>query len=309
MKRALVDKRPDGWTAGSATRVLRGHGFQVRRVSETVLFAVKHRTAPLGFLIFHVSFFLLFIGGGLIYYTRFVGVTTLVEGQEYEGGFPVHLGASVRLRRAGGSVSMNTRVNHPATWGPATLLIRKAGLAPGLWLQDKDGFSIDRLLVAAKTMGNEPTTIPAGDGDLSVTIEPLPEGSDFPSRADLSETAIRLQVTEGEREVFRGALLPGEVASWDGGRLVLEEIRYWAGFQVVEERGGAVLIFGFVLAVVGLTWRLLWYRRTVAVVWDDQEVRLVGKGEYYRGHFKKELEGIFDSLLEETVAPENAEDN
>jgi hypothetical protein len=293
----------------------------------------------LGFLIFHVSFFLLFIGGGLIYYTRFVGVTTLVEGQEfdgryqqinrrpptgrvspirfrleevearYEGGFPVHLGASVRLRRAGGSVSMNTRVNHPATWGPATLLIRKAGLAPGLWLQDKDGFSIDRLLVAAKTMGNEPTTIPAGDGDLSVTIEPLPEGSDFPSRADLSETAIRLQVTEGEREVFRGALLPGEVASWDGGRLVLEEIRYWAGFQVVEERGGAVLIFGFVLAVVGLTWRLLWYRRTVAVVWDDQEVRLVGKGEYYRGHFKKELEGIFDSLLEETVAPENAEDN
>ena len=325
---ALVAERPQGWDGSLAARALRGHGFRVRRVGGSTLWAVKHRTAPLGFLLFHMSFFLLFLGGGLIYYTRFVGLLTLIEGQEFDGryqeirrrpptgrvspirftlkevdaryeqGFPVYLGATFLLRRGGSSVEQRARVNHPATWGAATLLIRQAGLAPGFWLQDDRGFSLDRVVVATQSLGHEPTIVPLREGEWTLALEPLASDQDFPRREDLSSTALRLRVADGESELFSGALRPGQTASWPGGRLVLEEIRYWAGIQVVEERGGGLLITGFLLAVVGLIWRLLWYRRELAVAWDDRQVRMAGRGEYYRGHFRHELEKIFHSLLE-----------
>jgi hypothetical protein len=327
MSRALVAARPEAWSRGDATRALRGHGFRVSRVGESVLWAVKHRTAPLGFLLFHFSFFLLFLGGGLIYYTRFVGLTTLIERQEFDGryqqvlrrpptgrvpplrffleevearyedGFPVHLGATLRLRRGGSAVEKRARVNHPATWGAATLLVRQAGLAPGFWLQDERGYSLDRVAVAAKTLGDESTTVPLDAASLMLTIEPLPPGVDFPEREGLAGTALTVSVMREDEVLFEGELRPGEAASWDEGRLVLEEIRYWAGIQVVEERGGGILILGFLVGVAGLVWRLVWYRREVAVVWDESEVRLVGKGEYYRGHFRHELEEILTDVL------------
>ena len=60
MEESLSGGLPGEWSPGRVAQVLRGFGFQVRRQGERTFWGVKHRTAPLGFLLFHLSFFLLF---------------------------------------------------------------------------------------------------------------------------------------------------------------------------------------------------------------------------------------------------------
>ena len=84
----------------------------------------------------------------------------------------------------------------------------------------------------------------------------------------------------------------------DQGRLVLEDFRYWVDIKVISERGGGLLITGFVIGILGLVWRLLWYRREVAITWDEERFRLVGRSEYFSKRFRDELEGVFSMLKE-----------
>lgn len=317
---------PAGWKTGEAARTLRGFGYQVRRPGERILFGVKHRTAPLGFLLFHLSFFLLCAGGVLIYYTRFVGSAVLSEGQpflgryteverrpllgeipspdfalvsvdpRFERGEPVHLSALFRFERGGSSFERRARVNDPARWGAATLLVNQAGLAPVLWLQDGQGFTLDRVAAPVRTRGGEPTDIPVLGGRWTLRVFPLGPARGFPARGDFPETALRFELDGEEGRLFEGSLRPGEAASFPGGRLVLEELRYWVGFRVIAERGGGLLVAGFVLGTLGLIWRLLLYRRELVVSWDDRELRLVGRAEYFSARFRRELGTVRDTL-------------
>lgn len=291
---------------------------------------IKHRMAPLGFLLFHLSFFLLCGGGIALYLTRFVATAVVVEGQElselaaarvvrrpplggapdlrftveaveprFEAGQPLHLGATLRFPNG---ASQQARINHPARWGPASVLVQQAGLAPVLWFQDAQGFSLDRVVVAVTSQGGEPTRVPLAEERfgprLEAMIQPLGLNEDFPARSELAATAVELRLLDDGEVVFEGALRPGQAASLPQGRLVLEEIRYWLRVMVVAERGGGLLISGFLLGVVGLVWRLAAYRREVAVVWDARCGTVVGRSEYFALRFQEELDGIYRSLFE-----------
>lgn len=328
---AQVASLPAGWSVAGVVRTLMGFGFHVRRVGERTIWGVRHRTAPLGFLVFHLSFFLLSLGGVMLYYSRFVGTATLSEGQEFTGdyrsvirmaptgrvpdlrmrldevetrfeeGQPVHLEAGLTFLQSGNAVQARSRVNDPAHWGAITVLIQKAGLSPGLWLQDAKGYTLDRVVVAATSGGEEPTVVPLAEGKISVVISPLAHDEPFPDRSELAETALIYEIIdESEGSLYRGPLRTGQAATWAGGALVVEEMRYWAGLRVVSEIGGGPLIAGFLLAVVGLIWRLLWYRREIAVVWNDEEFRLVGSSEYQSLRLKGELAEILGQLSRQT---------
>jgi len=334
LEEALTATLPTAWNPGHAAQTLRGFGYQVRKPGERTLWAVKHRTAPLGFLLFHVSFLLIFAGGVLVYYTRFVGSVVLSEGQEFAGqyaevlrqrplgpppplsftvegvdprferGEPVHLSAVFRFRQPGSSDARTSEVNHPARWGTTSLLVNRAGLAPVLWLQDSNGFTADRVVTPARTRGAGPSDITLNDGRTTVIIRPLDADRPFPSRDELPSTSLGLMVTQDSQVVFDGELRPGEAAPLENGRLVLEEVRYWVGVTVVSERGGGLLITGFVVGIVGVIWRLLWYRREVALTWDDRDLHLVGRSEYFTGRFQEELRSIRDTLARgEAVKP------
>jgi hypothetical protein len=228
----------------------------------------------------------------------------------FERNEPTHLGAVFRFQQAGSSFERQARVNDPVRWGPTAVLVQKAGLAPVFWLQDSRGFTLDRVAVAAATRGNEPTEVPMNEGRYLTLIEPLSADRSFPSREELPVAPIRLRVyraESGEEEptkeselLFEGDLRPGEAAALGDGRLVLEEIRYWVGIQIVSERGGSLLVVGFLTAVVGLVWRLLLYRRELVLHWDEEVFRLVGRAESYSWRFQTEqLQTIFSTLRQE----------
>jgi hypothetical protein len=326
LEESLRAPLPPGWSSGEVARTVRAFGYKVLRPGDRTFWAVKHRTAPLGFLLFHLSFLLLCGGGTLIFYTRFVASAVLSEGQtsspqqwkverpspvggapdlsfsleradpRFENGEPVHLGALFRIETPGRSVERAARVNHPARWGPTSLLVNRAGVAPVLWLQDGDGFTLDRVAVPVRTMGGQPTEIELGDGSLRVFVHPVSDPGGFPSREQLGQTALRFQVTRESVVVFDGELRVGEAAGLETGRLVFEELRYWVGVRIVSERGGGLLIAGFIAGTLGLTWRLLWYRREIALTWDEQEFHLVGRSEFFSRKFREELQSIFTTL-------------
>jgi hypothetical protein len=222
----------------------------------------------------------------------------------FERGEPVHLSAVFRFRQPGSTEARISEVNHPARWGSTSVLVNRAGLAPVLWLQDSEGFTADRVVTPARTRGGQASDIALGDGRTTVIIRPLADTSRFPLRDELRTAPLSFLVTQDSRVVFDGELRPGNAATLEEGRLVLEEIRYWVGMTVVSERGGGLLITGFVVGIVGVIWRLLWYRREVALTWDDREFHIVGRSEYFTGRFQEELRSIRDTLARsEAVKP------
>jgi hypothetical protein len=301
--------------------VLKGFGYRAVPVAEAAVWSVKHRSAPLGFLLFHLSFFLICIGGAAIYYTRSVGTARVVEeyeftgvtsvireaplagpnelkfsvhdvDMEFEDGQPVHLSATIRFRGPRGGRVATTRINHPARWGQSTVIINRAGLAPLFWLQDLQGFTIDRMMIAAPTLSGNPTTVPLADGALSVELRPLVDRSSFPSRDELADTEFEISVRRAEALVFEGTLRQGQEAVFDGAVLVIDDLRYWGGLYIVSERGGSLLITGFAFGIIGLVWRLMLYRREISVVWQGATFSVHGRAEYFSHRFREELETV-----------------
>ncbi len=210
----------------------------------------------------------------------------------YEHGFPLQLGAAFRFPEQDGPVERESWINRPAVAGSAKLLVHRAGLAPVFWLQDGDGFTLDRVSVVTATLGAQPTSAPIASGAVVLEVDPLEPGADFPTLESVHETGLHLTVVADGVERFKGTLRPGEAVSWECGRLLLEEVRYWVSFQVIAERGGGLLIAGFVFGITGLVWRLLCYRREIALSWDDREFRITGRGEYFSHRFQQELKSI-----------------
>ena len=320
-ERSLHGEAPEEVDRRHVLGVLKGFGYRSVPVADAAVWSVKHRSAPLGFLLFHLSFFLICIGGAAIYYTRSVGTARVVEEYEFTGvtnvvreaplggpqglsfsvhdvdmdfedGQPVHLSATIRFRGPRGGRVATTEINHPARWGASTVIINRAGLAPLLWLQDLQGFTVDRMMVAAPTLSGNPTTVPLADGALSVALRPMVDRSSFPSRDELADTEFEISVRREEELVFEGTLRQGQEAVFDGAVLVIDDLRYWGGFYIVSERGGGLLITGFTVGIIGLVWRLMLYRREVSVLWKGNTFCVVGRAEYFSHRFREELETI-----------------
>lgn len=319
---------PKGWDTASAVRLLRGHGYRAIPIGQEGVWGVKNRAAPLGFLFFHLSFLLLCLGGVQLFYTREVGKVRLVEGQEFEGAYgklvrkaplgtpplphfalkevaldfvgedATHLEATLWLPYAGGGREAQTRVNHPAHEGTTTILVEEAGVAPELWLQDGEGFTLDRVSVAANTRGEEGTTVPLQGGKYQLYLNPVWREAGFPSRQQLFSHPLQIRLLEGETLLLEGPLRPGQPLPFAGGVLQLVRYRYWGGFRLVTERGGGALILGFTLAVIGLVWRMLAYRREVGISWQGDRLRIVGRAEFYPARFRDEVESMLDSVAE-----------
>lgn len=317
---ALVAPLPVGWTAAGATSRLRGFGYRAIRAGDDTIWAVRHRAAPFGFVLLHVSFIVLLVGAILIYYTRAVGSARLIEGQTWEGiaddlrrppagrpdrlaftltsveprfekGEPAGLGVSLRMP---GGQQRSARVNYPAQWGATTILVTDVGVAPVLWLQDAQGFALDKVAAAAEH--DRPTRVSMAGNRYLVTINPDVSRENFPSREALGRVPVEVEVRDGATVLGRVQMTPGQTVQFGDARLVISDMRYWAGLRIVSERGGSVLVLGFVAGVAGAVWRLVLHRREIALQWNGESMRLTGRAEFFGLTFREELESLLEAL-------------
>ena len=322
-----------GLDGALAATVLARLGYRAAAPGPGTLWGVKHRAAILGFPLFHASFFLLAAGGVLLFLTRHVASVALTEGEPFapgraavsrraplgsgpppafslervevrlEDGKPVELAAPLRPE-ARGEEAETSRVNHPVEWGSTTILVERAGIAPVLFVQDARGYAVDRVAVVTATERGAQAVVPIAGGPLRVEVTPVPLGPGFPERAALARARVRLRAVEGERELFAGSLAAGQTVAIGDRFLTLAEVRYWAGLRIVQERGGGLLVAGFLLAVIGLVWRLVWFRREVAIAWGGGRLRVAARGEFFPARVREEQELVARFLAEAGVKEE-----
>ena len=58
----------------------------------------------------------------------------------------------------------------------------------------------------------------------------------------------------------------------------------------------AAILLVFLLGTIGLIWRLMLYRREVAIVWDGKSFAVAGRAEYFSHRFREELATMRDLL-------------
>ncbi len=302
--------------AATGAEVLRDMGYRTERVGTDAVWGVKHRLAPLGFPLFHASFFLICAGAVQLYLTRDVVTVTITEGMEVdsragsvirrallgpaaparialervdaklEAGRPVALAATIALDGAG---PQTARINDPAVRETLSVLVEGVGIAPVLWLADRGGFTLDRVLVPLVSAGGLPTRVALAPGDVEVVLEPVRLGPRFPERGALATVPVELRVRKDDATVFEGAIRPGEIVPIGDRSLRVAEVRYWAGFRLVDERGGGLLVAGFVVAIAGIVWRMVLFRREIAIASGGGALRIAGRGEFFPARFREEL--------------------
>ena len=297
MARDALELPAGALDVAAGERLLADSGFRTARVGASALWGVKHRFALLGFPLFHASFLVLAAGGFQLYLTRDVVNIGRRRGRRGrlrrgQGGpaRPARSAAAVRGWRSSAwsrasraaarcdlAVTLRrtdlagpahvSRVNAPATWGPLSVLVDRVGVAPVLWVQDAAGYTLDRVAVVTSG-GTIPTRVPLAGTSLEAASSRSPMGTAFPERGRARDRAGSLRLVEAGRAIFDGALRPGEAVKVGDRLVVLQEVRYWVGLRAVHERGGGLLVGGFLLLVVGILWRMFLYRRDVVLLWQ-----------------------------------------
>lgn len=309
-----------GLSEAEAAGLLTASGYRTVSVPGVGLWGIKHRFALLGFPLFHASFFILAAATLWLYLSRDVVNVVAAEGQtirssqgtvlrrapgepapeialrvdrvdvKLERGFPTDLSAQVEID--GGGPARLARVNHPATWDDLTVLVDRAGIAPVLWVVDGRGYTRDRVVVASASAGGRPTRVSLGSTGLEAVVDQVVVGKSFPERSALARMPVQLRLRSGGATVFDGSLRPGQSTTLGDLSVRLEEVRYWVGLRLVRERGGGLLIVGFVLAVAGIIWRMVWSRREVALIWSGTRITVAVRGEFFASRAHEECEQL-----------------
>ena len=301
--------------------------------------AVKNRLSPIATLFFHLSFFLMLLGGVISMYTRFSGTIDLAEGEVFQGERERYH-ASPRLPKIGSLpearflvkniqpiVEQDTptgiavtlvdqeqkthtvEVNRPYKTDHTLFVLRNLGVAPLLILQDTDGRELDGAYVKLNVlMGNKDAFTMQG---MQFTTDFFPDyvvrdGSEGTRSEIMRNPAFRFHIEKDRTFIARRTVLLGRSVEFGKYRLRFPEMRYWVRFYVVKERGLGILYAGFGIATAALIWRLLFYRREIIGFVQPRErtavLRIAGRAEFYKALFQDELERIARTLERELTA-------
>lgn len=295
--------------------------------------AIKNRFAPLGTIFFHLSFFLLLFGGIITVYTRFTANLDLGEGEIFTGNLeqytpPVRLpkigsvpqvkfmvekvepeieqdiptDLKVTIRDDKGNKKI-IRINHPLEEEGTFFVIKNIGVAPLIILYDKDGKEIDGAYVKLNVLkGREDNFIFQGYM-ISASFYPdfYMKNNEPASRSEvIRNPAFKFRINS-KGSIKEVILRPGERIKLNGEEIAWVELPYWVRFYVVRERGLYIVYSGFILAITGLIWRLIFYRKEIKgiIKCKDNKVILIlgGKAEFYKALFSDEFKKTVDYLL------------
>lgn len=223
---------------------------------------------------------------------------------EYEDRQPSRLEAVLGVRYADTESIERIGVNRPVKLGSYTILPVNAGASPLFVVRDaRNGTELDGAWVRLDASENREDMFRfdiMGDLDLYARFyadHVFENGVDRTRSLNIRNPAFRITVKRKNRVVEERTLRRGE--SMPVGRFLLEfrDVRRWVSFQVVREMGAEPLVLGFALAVIGLTMRLIFYRREIRVYQDGTRIWIDGTSEYYQHSFSEELGSVADALL------------
>lgn len=168
----------DGIDIKNIKAILKNKGYRVLD-KDNAFRAVKNRFSPLATILFHVSFFLLLLGGVISFYTQFRANVELAVGETFEGQYlwikkpkiggipatnftvedirptyykktvPVNLDVVLKTKRGTEVIG----INKPYKEGPLSFVVQGIDIAPLFIIRDSEGNEIDGAFVKLKGLG------------------------------------------------------------------------------------------------------------------------------------------------------------
>jgi hypothetical protein len=299
--------------------------------------ALKNRLSPIGFLLFHFSFFLCLIGGLMIMYTRFSGNLPLTEGQSFEGDMaqfrvinkdpkvlkvlpplgilvervqpvydqdvPTELVVSIQVGYGDEIERKVLRINEPLHRGAISIIVEKIGVSPLFILRGPSGEEVDAAYVSLNVLGGQEDTFQLDkDKRYSFIVKFFPDyikekGIGTTRSIEMKNPAIRLVVGKDNKVVYQGTIRPGENADIGDVTISFNDIRYWVEFLVVREYGKIPLIAGFIIAGIGLIMRLVFYQKRLRIAIDYEKDKPLLYLDGRSEYFKYSFEDEMKTLL------------
>ncbi len=302
-------------------------------------YGVKNRLAPIAFMIFHLSFFLVLLGGVVSIYTEFIGFIDLAQGENFQGeldrynkmpipkipaigsipkvSFKIQnivpqverntvTGIKVTLADDGGK-NHEVGINTPYNTDNSSFVFKHLGVAPLFVLKDASGKEIQGAYFKLDVVKGRQDTFRLGDfiftADFFSDYE-LKDGAHTSKSMEFTNPVFVITVARDGRKFAEAAVPRNGSMAFAGYSLEMRDMPFWVRFYVVKQRGLSILYAGFALASIGVIWRLLFYRREIiGAVREVDGVRcfvVAGRSEYYKSLAEDEFVKLFEGIVGKT---------
>lgn len=302
----------------------------------TGFYGVKNRLAPVAFLLFHLSFFLILLGGIISVYTEFIGYLDLAQGESFLGelnryndsprpkmpeiGSPPNVsftvksivprvvqntptGISILLVDSSGTTH-EVDINRPYTTEHTSFVFKHLGVSPLFVLKDASGKETGGAYMKLDVLQQRPDRFVMGGFNFTATFYPdyvLYDGKRATRSMEFNNPVFFLSVERDGKKIAEGLVPKNGVLEFAGYRLEMRDMPFWVRFYVVKQRGLSILYAGFAIATIGVIWRLLFYRREIiGAVRERDGVRclvVAGRSEYYKSLAEDEFVKLLNGIL------------
>lgn len=299
--------------------------------------AVRNRFSVLGSALFHLSFLLLLVGLAARAFTSFHGIIVAGEGEAFlerpamfydpnprytpvdelpqvrfvlEKFTPIYENGSLsdavaQLNIDGAAVEV--RVNYPTYFGDTALRLVSFGFAPYFIVRETDkriehGAAVRLML----TPFGRADHFQFPDLPVTFTTRLYPDyversGNPGSRSPDLKNPAATVEFTD--ETGVKHAVLLNQGRPQRAGRFELDmpRVLYWCRFDANRDAGRWPMYAGFMLALVGLAWRMLLPRKRIDATLESTPtgavLHVAGTPDYTREPFATELRQLIDEFL------------
>ncbi len=310
-------------------------GFTLRGTTEG-FYGIKNRLAPLAFMLFHLSFFLVLLGGLVTVYTEFIGFIDLAQGESFQGelgryntlpipkmpavgsipkvSFVVQsiepkvtrntvTGIDVKLTDASGSTHL-VGINTPYNTDNSSFVFKHLGVAPLFVLIDPSGKEVQGAYFKLDVVKGRQDTFRLGDFLFTANFFPdyeFKDGAHTSKSMEFANPVFLITVELNGKAIAEAPIARNGSMAFNGFHLEMRDMPFWVRFYVDKQRGLSILYAGFALATIGVIWRLLFYRREiVGSVREVDGVRclvVAGRSEYYKSLAEDEFVRLFETAV------------
>lgn len=307
----------------------------------TGFYGVKNRFSPLAFGLFHISFYLILLGGLISIYTEFVGFIDLAQGESFQGelirynespqlqmpkiGTPP--AASFTVKSIVPRVTHNTPtgisvllvdsrgkyhdvdINRPYTNEHTSFVFKHLGVAPLFVVKDAGGKEAGGAYIKLDVLQMKPDRFALAGLTFTATFYPdfvLEEGKRATRSMEFNNPVFFIVAEKAGKKIGEGLVQKNGILEFSGYRLELRDMSFWVRFYVIKQRGISILYAGFLLATIGVIWRLLFYKRellgSVRKQDNGQYLIVAARSEYYKSLAEDEFEKMFREIAGTSIA-------
>jgi hypothetical protein len=314
--------------------LLQKRGFTILG-DDSGFYGLKNRLAPIAFMLFHLSFFLILLGGMVSVYTEFNGYLDLAQGESFQGdinrynkspqpmlpaiGSPpdsfftvksivpkvtynTPTGISVLLVDKNGA-SHDVDINRPYTTEHTSFVFKHLGVSPLFILHDFSGKELGGAYFKLDVLQRKPDQFTLGGFNFTATFYPdfvMDNGKRATRSMEFNNPVFFLSIVQDGKKVGEGLVQKNGSLEFAGNRLEMRDMPFWVRFYVVKQRGLSILYAGFALATIGVIWRLLFYRREIVGAVKTKEgvntLVIAGRSEYYKSLAEDEFNTLFTEI-------------